>query len=51
MDDQLMMESARERYGQLVRDAETFRRALRARKLDRSSTLLKSLIIFLIAIA
>jgi hypothetical protein len=51
MYDYLVLEGAKARHEGFLRDAQTFRRALRSRKLDRSSPILKSLIIFLIAVA
>ena len=48
--DYTYLEAANERHERLIRDAETIRRALRARKAQPSS-ILKSLIIFLIAVA
>lgn len=45
------LDAANERHERFIRDAETIRRALRARKGQKASPILKSLIIFLIAVA
>jgi hypothetical protein len=48
--DYMLAERTKERYERLIRDAETFRQALRSKKVQ-SSPILKSLIIFLIAVS
>jgi hypothetical protein len=51
MQEELFTEAAKARHGQLIHEAETFRRALQSRKVKASSPLLKGLLIFLIAVA
>ena len=50
MQESMLNEAARERHGQLLHEAETFRRMLGSRKVKEASPILKSLIVFLIAI-
>ena len=49
--DDMVMEGAKERHEQRIREAESFRRALRSKKVQKTSPILKSLIIFIIAAA
>ena len=47
---ELLLQEANERHEQLIRDAQTLRRALRSRKVEQASSILKGLIIFLISV-
>jgi hypothetical protein len=49
--DYMLTEGAKERHERMIHDAETFRQALRSKKVQKISPILKSLIIFLIAVA
>lgn len=46
----LLLEEAKERHASFVREADAFRQVLRSGKVDKSSPILKSLIIFLILV-
>ena len=49
--DNMIAERAKERHERLIREAESFRRALRSKKVRKTSPLLKTLILLLVAVA
>jgi hypothetical protein len=50
MQDFALLEEAKGRYADRIRDADAFRRVLRSGKVVKSSPILKTLIIFLISV-
>jgi hypothetical protein len=50
MMEDLILEEAKGRYTDRLREADAFRRVLRSGKVEKSSPILKTLIIFLISI-
>ncbi|HUT19203.1 MAG TPA: hypothetical protein VM366_08585 [Anaerolineae bacterium] len=50
MQEYLPLEQATERHASFLREADAFRQVLRSSKVDKSSPILKSLIIFLISV-
>ena len=50
MQEYRLLEAAKERHANFVREADAFRQVLRSSKVDKSSPILKSLILFLISV-